>query len=331
MKLVKKFFSAISISTFLCASVFSSSIVISAETEYKGTKYNDYLYYEKVAYGPEGDSYYIRISDCEKTAKEVVVPIAIEGIIVSAIGREAFSDTDVEFIGISDSVTSIDGSAFSHCESLKEIRLSQNARYIPSNAFYGCTSLENITIPNSVESIDFAAFWECTSLKEITFGEGLEEVGDSAFSNCTSLKNVVLPKSLKEIEECAFSSCDSLESIVIKNPECDIDMSIKTISNNIFNDKAFTGIIYGYEGSTAQTYAETHGYEFKVITADMEESKLVGDANEDGLLNVRDCAFIALMLAQGKVDNIPIIADYTVDDKINVRDAAAIAKYLSQK
>ena len=56
---------------------------------------------------------------------------------------------------------------------------------------------------------------------------------------------------------------------------------------------------------------------------------VVGDANGDGKLNVRDAANIAYMLATGKVDQLPEEADFNGDGKINVRDAAAIAKFLA--
>ena len=53
---------------------------------------------------------------------------------------------------------------------------------------------------------------------------------------------------------------------------------------------------------------------------------LLGDANGDGVLNVRDCAMIARKLAEDKADELsPETADYNGDGIINVRDAAAIA------
>ena len=58
-------------------------------------------------------------------------------------------------------------------------------------------------------------------------------------------------------------------------------------------------------------------------------SDLAGDANNDGKVNVRDAAFIAAKLAQGKVSELPESADFNGDGKVNVRDAAAIAKFLA--
>lgn len=58
---------------------------------------------------------------------------------------------------------------------------------------------------------------------------------------------------------------------------------------------------------------------------------VIGDANGDGKVNVRDAAYIAKMLATGQGSKLPASADFNGDGKVNVRDAAAIAKYLAQK
>ena len=54
-----------------------------------------------------------------------------------------------------------------------------------------------------------------------------------------------------------------------------------------------------------------------------------GDSNGDGIVNVRDAAHIAKMLAQGKTSELSSEADFNGDGKVNVRDAAAIAKFLA--
>jgi len=54
-----------------------------------------------------------------------------------------------------------------------------------------------------------------------------------------------------------------------------------------------------------------------------------GDANLDGVLDVRDAALIARRLARGEGTLLPDIADYNLDGKKNVSDAAAIARFLS--
>ena len=56
---------------------------------------------------------------------------------------------------------------------------------------------------------------------------------------------------------------------------------------------------------------------------------IMGDANEDGSVNVRDCVFIAGKLAKGRGSELPENADYNADGKTDIRDAADIAKYLA--
>lgn len=58
---------------------------------------------------------------------------------------------------------------------------------------------------------------------------------------------------------------------------------------------------------------------------------MLGDVNQDDRLTVRDAAYIAKMIAQGKADELPEQADYNNDDIVNVRDTAAMARALSQK
>ncbi len=60
-------------------------------------------------------------------------------------------------------------------------------------------------------------------------------------------------------------------------------------------------------------------------------TNIVGDANSDNFVNVRDSAFIANALASGNAESLPNTADYNKDGKKNVRDAAAISKDLASK
>jgi len=61
----------------------------------------------------------------------------------------------------------------------------------------------------------------------------------------------------------------------------------------------------------------------------MTPTYITGDANNDGIVNVRDCSFIAMFLAQNRVDMLAEHSDFNEDGKINVRDASAIAVFLA--
>lgn len=60
-------------------------------------------------------------------------------------------------------------------------------------------------------------------------------------------------------------------------------------------------------------------------------ASILGDANFDGVLNIRDAAYIAKMIAKGKRYILPDSADYNEDGNINIGDAAEIAKYIARR
>ena len=66
-------------------------------------------------------------------------------------------------------------------------------------------------------------------------------------------------------------------------------------------------------------------------TTTPQVTEVLGDANDDGKLDVRDAAHIARMLAQRNADKLPAKADFNGDGKTDVRDAAAIARFLAKK
>lgn len=144
-----------------------------------------------------------------------------------------------------------------------------------------------------------------------------------AFDGCTGLTEITIPEQIVIIDEWAFNNCSGLKSVTIENSECNI-VNSTSICNSYTTQANYSGIIYGHDNSTAQDFAKENGYKF--VSSDME--KLKGDANYDGLLNVRDAACIAQKLAQHRESDLPDWSDYNEDGTINVRDAAAIAVYL---
>ena len=65
-------------------------------------------------------------------------------------------------------------------------------------------------------------------------------------------------------------------------------------------------------------------------TTTPQVTEVLGDANDDGKLDVRDAAHIARMLAQRDTEKLPAKADFNGDGKTDVRDAAAIARFLAK-
>lgn len=92
--------------------------------------------------------------------------------------------------------STISAYAFSGCTQLEYVEIPQSVTSIGASAFYNCKSLTSFVIPDSVTSIGGSAFANCRSLTTITIGSSVSEIGSSAFSHCYSLVEVYNRSSL---------------------------------------------------------------------------------------------------------------------------------------
>ena len=266
---------------------------------------------------------HIEITGMLRAVSDIEIPAEIEGYPVTVIRNYAFENCAyLKNVTIPQSVTFIGDYAFSGCKNLKNIVLPENLKTIGYGAFKG-SGIESIIIPDSITEIDDFAFCNCSSLTSITFSANMMKIPYGAFDGCTGLKEITIPEQIVIIDEWAFHNCSNLKSVTIENSECNI-VNSTSICNSYTTQANYSGIIYGHDNSTAQDFAKENGYKF--VSSDME--KLKGDANYDGILNVRDAACIAQKLAQHRESDLPDWSDYNEDGTINVRDAAAIAVYL---
>ena len=121
---------------------------------------------------------------------------------------------------ITNSVTSIEYSAFADCSSLTSITIPNSVTSIGEYAFEDCSSLTSITIPNSVTEIELYAFYGCSSLTSITIPDSVTSIGFCAFAGCSSLKSITIPDSVTSIDSDTFEDCSSLKSVKVSNEYC---------------------------------------------------------------------------------------------------------------
>ena len=135
---------------------------------------------------------------------------------VTSIEGSAFKDcTSLKSITIPDSMTSLGDSAFEDCISLTSITIPGSVTSIGESAFYYCTSLTSVEIPNSVTSIGGWAFYDCTSLTSITIPNSVRSIGRGAFTNTALLENQTT--TIKYVDKWVVECDDDVRSVKIKN------------------------------------------------------------------------------------------------------------------
>lgn len=132
-------------------------------------------------------------AECERLM-ESNIPLEkiVIGDKVRRLPRGIFSGREFTEVALPSCLERIDDYAFSGCENLTTINLSDSIRYIGDNAFYGCSSLKNIHWPLRLTTIGSKAFRQ-TALETISLPEGVTSVGDGAFYVCPFAKTVYIP------------------------------------------------------------------------------------------------------------------------------------------
>lgn len=118
---------------------------------------------------------------------DVVIPERINGVIVSAIGGNAFAGKPITSIQIPSTVTAIGTSAFENCTLLYSVNLPSSVSTISARAFVGCSVLMRIELPAGVVVLGDSAFERCYSLESVYLPSTLVSIGDRAFRYCTAL------------------------------------------------------------------------------------------------------------------------------------------------
>ena len=151
---------------------------------------------------------------------------------------------------INNETTVIADAAFSSCNGLTSVVLSDNVKTIGNNAFENCSGLTNVSIPGSVMSIGSDAFSGCSNLikietdaenpnyfsqdgilysrkntefihipadlqGDITIADGIVTIFDNAFFGRSGLTGVIIPDSVTGIGSSVFEGCSGLISITI--------------------------------------------------------------------------------------------------------------------
>ena len=153
--------------------------------------------------------------------------------------RTNYSITSFDELQYFINLTSINFQAFSSCQNLTSVIVSNSVTSIGNSAFAGCSSLNSIEIPNSVTSIGVYAFNSCISLISIEIPNSVTSIGSYAFQACSGLTSIEIPSSVTNMGENPFNSCSGLEQIVVDSDNMTYDSRencnaiIKTSTNQM--------------------------------------------------------------------------------------------------
>lgn len=117
----------------------------------------------------------------------VVIPWAIGGVPVTAIGADAFRTDGIVSVIAPQTVTTIGDYAFYFCTSLTSVSLPQ-VQTVGDSAFNNCESLTSVSLPQA-QTVGTAVFEYCISLTSVSLPQA-QTVGTGAFYFCTSLTSV---------------------------------------------------------------------------------------------------------------------------------------------
>jgi len=205
---------------------------------------------------------YITITKYIGSEENVHITASINGLPVTAIGNNAFSEhKSLKSITIPSSVITIGNSAFRLCERLTSVIIPSSIITIEDSAFQA-SGLASVAIPSSVKTIGKNAFNLCDKLKSINVDPGngaytsvngvlfdksgqtlicypagkggaytipssVTTIGDEAFFWCERLTNVTIPSSVTTIGGSAFFWCKRLTNVTIPS-------SVTMIGNGAF-------------------------------------------------------------------------------------------------
>ena len=148
-----------------------------------------------------------------------------------------------------------------------------------------CNS-KKVIVCGDITAIEEGGFKNYTNLEEIYLPESIERIEYGAFRDDSKLKEITIPSKVPKIENHTFDNCSELTTMTIKNPN--IELAKKGMPVNLKT-------IYGFKGSTAETYAKENGIDFISIDLDYENndgetetSATTTGTNSDGTTGVTD-------------------------------------------
>lgn len=161
------------------------------------------------------------------------------------VSNEVFSYSSIRFIELP-LATKLGNNVFASCEKLKAVSLPK-AEKVGTNTFLNCKTLYVLNLPE-LTSIEYSVFSNCEQLKSLWLPK-VKSIGSNAFYNTS-------------IEYLQFDKIEKLDNLPTTLKGLVLPTTVKSITAAT---PSTNFIVYGYENSYAQQYAEQINKEFKPV------------------------------------------------------------------
>ena len=200
---------------------------------------------------PGSGQHYYSWSGFTKPTGNIILPtnVQYDGVTytVTSIGDYAFYECSglTGTLTIPNSVISIGDLAFNNCSNfIGALVIPDSVTSIGLQAFGLLEKITSLTIPNSITSISDWTFCYCNELSSVNIPNSVTSIGAFAFAYSSKLASITIGNSVTSIGEHAFSLCSRLTSVFIPN-------SVTSIGENPFDQCSSLGQIVVGSGNSA--------------------------------------------------------------------------------
>ncbi|MDK2943233.1 MAG: hypothetical protein PWP56_2746, partial [Acetobacterium sp.] len=173
---------------------------------------------------------------------------------------------------------------------------------IGNDAFNGNSILTGVNVPSTVTNLGMRSFYNCPNLKSVFLGNGLTTIGNGTFWGAQALKSIIIPSSVTTIGYAAFSNCTGLTKITILGNSVNIGAQVFGTIPNL--------TIYGYTGSTAESYAYANLRPFVALPSSYVDVYYSTHVQNVGWQAARENGEISGTVGQGlRLEGIKILID----------------------
>lgn len=209
------------------------------------------------------DGAHVRIVSLEPAVLDIVIPDAIEGLPVRALGPDACAHLDtVQTIRCPDSMISIGHCAFRNDSNLRSIHLPRDVAEFDSDWLRRCTALERLELPGRLEKVSPYIF-DIPNLKQLRIGAATAAIEPGAFAK-SRLQEVEVDAANEFLATDGFGiyskEGDAFLALAVALSEYDVAQGVRVLAKKAFGGfgcLARIGIPDSVEVVSEYAYAKT--------------------------------------------------------------------------